>query len=112
MYPTLCFNPHPTFLPGDAFSLAGIAIINAVSIHTRHFCRVMRAGGVFNGAARPVSIHTRHFCRVMRLYRRGPAHCQAGFNPHPTFLPGDAGQGGGGGSAVKSFQSTPDISAG
>ena len=37
-----------------------------------------------------VSIRTRHFCRVM-LHRwlpvRLPANC---FNPHPAFLPGDA----------------------
>ena len=35
------FNPHPTFLPGDASCSIVFLSIQFVSIHTRHFCRVM-----------------------------------------------------------------------
>ena len=38
-----------------------------VSIHTRHFCRVMPIPEDKARVILAVSIHTRHFCRVMLL---------------------------------------------
>ena len=47
------------YLAGDAAGLA------AVSIRTRHFCRVMHRQIFVVTAGGGVSIRTRHFCRVM-----------------------------------------------
>ena len=58
-----------------------------VSIHTRHFCRVMRERPALTQDRAKVSIHTRHFCRVMRGGELDPVR-------------------------TVRFQSTPDISAG
>ena len=130
------FNPHPTFLPGDASCMVrNSRNIRDVSIHTRHFCRVMPRAAQIRGPRDAVSIHTRHFCRVMLwcLPERTPT--QWSFNPHPTFLPGDARSffdvRGNWGVSIHTrhfcrvmqgppvhrvlfswFQSTPDISAG
>ena len=38
------FNPHPAFLPGDAWHKRYRSQQHGVSIRTRHFCRVMPAG--------------------------------------------------------------------
>ena len=82
------FNPHPTFLPGDAIlTERRYANYRRVSIHTRHFCRVMLDKFGIGETDDYVSIHTRHFCRVM-----------------PEFD--------GSNHSDLAFQSTPDISAG
>ena len=60
------FNPHPTFLPGDALQVGCVGFLGClVSIHTRHFCRVMPHADAGELVGKEVSIHTRHFCRVM-----------------------------------------------
>ncbi len=90
----------------------GVHGSRGVSIRTRHFCRVMRGECGGGDIPRQVSIRTRHFCRVMRSGPPWRSRRSSCFNPHPTFLPGDAPSAARRSGKTPKFQSAPDISAG
>ena len=92
------FNPHPPLLAGDSCGLCSGSDGSAVSIHTRHYWRVIPGAGLLEAADRGcfnphppllagdssagaanapiwhVSIHTRHYWRVIRLWLCRAAH--------------------------------------
>ncbi len=63
---SICFNPRPPFLAGDALLDGFVDATCQVSIHARHFWRAMPLVTIPPDVGRDVSIHARHFWRAMR----------------------------------------------
>ncbi len=83
-----CFNPHPPLLAGDAEAAKIEWEYSQVSIHTRHYWRVMPTRLFLTPLQVGVSIHTRHYWRVMRGQVFGLGDTLALFQSTPAITGG------------------------